>query len=151
MRILRTTLTAITAVLLVAALPATAQQKGSTPPASVDPTQAVPIQAAPIVIPGAGIAGISAMSSPNCGSGNGCVWTQTDFNGSKKSFSASDAGQIIVLGNFDRSAANRFNSRYMAFYRSNGAYLSCVNAGNNDRNLYAETDLLVIGGPGSNC
>ena len=93
---------------------------------------------------------VSALDT-GCGDGNGCVWTQIDFEGSKAVFGAGDAGQTINLGSYDRSAKNRFNARFMAFYRGNGSFLSCINPGNNDRNLYLETDLLVIGGSGSHC
>lgn len=134
-------LSVTSAALLFAAVPAAAQSGGSTPPASVDPTAAVPIGS---------LGGVSSLS-PNCGSGNGCVYTQIDFNGSKTTFGVGDAGKIIDLGSFDRSAANRFNARYMAFYRGNGSFLSCINDGKNDRNLFAATDILVIGGSGSNC
>jgi hypothetical protein len=129
----------VVALILFLAPPGSAQA-AVTPRAWIDPAGAISVTIPEFSILDTG-----------CADGNGCVWTQIDFEGSKLVFDVSDAGSTINLGSYDRSAKNRFNARYMAFYRGGGGFLSCINPGSNDRNLNLDTDLLVIGGSGSHC
>ena len=131
----------VVALFLFTASNATAAA-AAKPPATINVEAAVPIASGELTI--------SALDG-GCGDGNGCVWTQIDFDGSRNVFGPGDAGQSINLSSYDRSAKNRFNARFMAFYRGNGTFLSCINPGNNDRNLPLETDLLLIGGSGTHC
>ncbi len=109
-----------------------------------DPAEAVPAQVAGDVAPA------TALDS-GCGSGNGCVWDTIDFSGSKVVFNTGDAGTLIALGSFDRSAKNNYGNRRMRFFAGNGDLLSCINAGGSDHNLYARTDFLTIGALDNNC
>ncbi len=124
---------------LVSCLVLAATALGTGPEASSSSSDpGIPADVAGDVVP-------AALADDGCGSGNGCVWENADFAGTKVVFNENDAGKVIILGGFNRSAKNRFGDRRMRFFAENGDLLSCINAGGSDRNLYGRTYRLAIG------
>lgn len=99
----------------------------------------------------AGVLAPNAAADSSCNNGQLCVWTQGGFEGAKRTFAVSDAYLVLPLGNFDRSAKNRFANRWVSVYRDNGTYLTCILPGVNNSNLPQDADKMVIGGQGTGC
>lgn len=86
-----------------------------------------------------------------CADGNGCFWKQAGYDGDRKSADSSWAQQDRFLGTYDRSAKNRFGSRKLTIKDIDFNVVGCIEAGGEDSNLPADSDIFRIGQPGSSC
>lgn len=99
---------------------------------------------------------VTTLAGGQCASGNVCFWKQIDFDGERVQCHPLICGvnSWLFLGDYDRSAKNRFGNRLVRIGDNQGGIvdvLRCLNPGDNDRNLPLRADVFKIGQIDSRC